>query len=107
MINWKMGLTGLALSSLGMSALTVPVAQADVVIIHGGRDAPPPAREEHVVMHRGYVWDGGHYGWRHRRYVWTRGHYVRERRGYGWVPGHWQGHQGHYDWYDGGWHPTR
>ena len=87
MANWKMGLAGLALSSLGMSALVAPPAQAAVVIIHGGRDEPPPPREEHVVERRGYVWDRGHYGWRHHHYVWTRGHYVRERRDQEWAPG--------------------
>jgi len=106
-MNLKMGLAGLALSSLGMSALAVPAAQAEVVIIHGGRDEPPPVREEHVVVRRGYVWDGGHYGWRHRRYVWTRGHYVHERRGYGWAPGRWQRHEDHYDWHAGGWRQNR
>jgi hypothetical protein len=107
MASWKMGLAGLALSSLGMSALAAPMAQAAEVVIHGGRDEPPPARHERVVMRRGYVWDGGHYGWRHHRYVWTRGRHMRERRGYGWAPGGWQRHEDHYDWHDGGWHQDR
>ena len=107
MMTCKTALAVLALSSLGISVVAVPMAQAEVVIIHAGRDEPPPAREERVVVHRGYVWDSGHYGWRHRRYVWTRGRYVRERRGYGWVPGRWQRHDDHYDWYAGSWHPSR
>ena len=101
------GTGGLALSTLGISALAAPKAQADVVIIHGGRDEPPPPREEPVVVRRGYVWDRGHYGWRHHRYVWTRGRYVRERRGYEWAPGRWERHEDHYDWHDGEWHPHR
>jgi len=44
MANWKIALAGLAVSSLGISALAAPPAQADVVIIHGGRAEPPPAR---------------------------------------------------------------
>ena len=108
MTNWKMGLAGLALSSLGMSALAASTAQAaEVVIIHGGRDEPPRAREERVVVRRGYVWDRGHYGWRHHRYVWSRGRYVRERSGYEWAPGRWERHEDHYDWHDGEWHPHR
>jgi hypothetical protein len=103
-----MGLAGLALSSLGMSALAASTAQAaEVVIIHGGRDEPPRSREERVVVRRGYVWDRGHYGWRHHRYVWSRGRYVHERNGYEWAPGRWERHQDHYDWHDGEWHAHR
>jgi hypothetical protein len=107
MANWKMGLVGLALSSLGMSALTARTAQAEVIVIHGGRDEPPPVREERVGVRRGYAWDRGHYGWRHHHYVWTRGRYVHERRGYDWAPGRWERHEDHYDWHDGEWHPHR
>jgi hypothetical protein len=103
MTTWKSGLLGLVL--LG---LTGPAAQAAVVVIHDGpRDPPPAAREEHYAPRRGYVWVGGHHGWRHRHYVWTRGHYVRERRGYDYVPGRWDRHEDHYDWHDGEWHPHR
>ena len=42
MTNWKLGLLGLAISSLGISALAAPTAQAAVLIIHAGRDEPPP-----------------------------------------------------------------
>ena len=107
MTNWKLGLAGVALASLGMSSLAAPKAQAAVLIIHAGRDEPPPAREERVVERRGYVWSGGHYGWRHRRYVWTRGRYVHARRGHEWAPGRWERHDGHYDWHDGEWHRHR
>ena len=83
-------------------------AQAAVVVIHDGpREAPPPPREEHVVVRRGYSWNAGHYEWRHHRYVWVHGRPLRERRGYDWVPGHWQHHEDHYDWYRGEWHPHR
>lgn len=100
-------MAGLALSTLAASAFSTPVAQAAVVIIHGGHAEPPPVREERPVERRGYVWDRGHYGWRHHHYVWTRGRYIRERRGYEWVPGHWEHHADHYDWYEGEWHPHR
>ena len=107
MTNWKLGLAGLALSSLGISALAAPTAQAAVLIIHAGRDEPPAAREERVVERRGYVWDSGHYGWRHHRYVWTRGRYLHARRGHEWAPGRWERHEDHYDWHHGEWRPHR
>ena len=107
MTNWKMALAGFAISSLGMSSLSASMAQADVVVIHGGRDEPPAGREERVVVRHGYVWDRGHYGWRHRRYVWSRGHYVRERSGHEWAPGRWERHEDHYDWHNGEWRPRR
>ena len=107
MTNWKLGLAGLALSSLGISALAAPTAQAAVLIIHAGQSEPPPMREERVVERRGYVWDGGHYGWRHHRYAWTRGHYLHQRRGHEWAPGRWERHEDHYDWHHGEWRPHR
>ena len=106
MTNWKLGLA-VALSSLGISALAAPPAQAAVIIIHAGRDEPPPARQERLVVRRGYVWDSGHYGWRHHRYVWTRGRYVHARRGHKWAPGRWERHDDHYDWHNGEWHAHR
>jgi hypothetical protein len=107
MTNWKLGLAGLALSSLGISALATPTAQAAVLVIHAGRDEPPAAREERVVERRGHVWDSGHYGWRHHRYVWTRGRYLHARRGHEWAPGRWERHEDHYDWHHGEWRPHR
>jgi hypothetical protein len=107
MAPWKMGLAGLAVMSLGVSALAPRATEAAVIVIHGGRDEPPAPREERVVVRRGYVWDRGHYGWRHRHYIWVRGHYVRERPGYEWVPGRWERHEDHYDWRGGEWHPHR
>jgi hypothetical protein len=107
MAKWRMGLAALALSSLGMSALAAPTAEAAILIIHAGRDEPPPAREENVIVRHGYVWSGGHYGWRRHHYVWTRGHYVRERRGHEWAAGRWDRHDDHYDWHAGRWHRHR
>jgi hypothetical protein len=101
----KNGLLGLVV--VGLLGLTGSAAQAAVVIIHGGYDAPPADRVEHYGPRRGYVWVGGHHGWRHRHYVWVPGHYVRERPGYEYVPGRWERHENHYDWYDGEWHPHR
>ena len=87
--------------------LPARAAGAAVVVIHGGREAPPEPREERVVERRGYVWDRGHYEWRHHHYVWVRGHYVRERRGYDWEPARWDRHEDHYDYHRGEWHPHR
>ena len=107
MLNWKKplvsGLLGLLLL-LGAA----PTADAAVVIIrHGPREAPPAMVEEHPAPRRGYVWVGGHHGYRHKHYYWTRGHYVRERRSYDYVPGRWDRHDDHYDWYEGGWRRHR
>ena len=77
MANWKLGLAGFALSTLGISALAAPTAQAAVVIIHAGPD------------------------------VWTRGRYVHARRGHEWAPGRWERHENHYDWHNGEWRPHR
>ena len=107
MTNWKLGLAGVALASLGMSSLAAPKAQAAVFDHSRRARRAAAAREERVVERRGYVWSGGHYGWRHRRYVWTRGRYVHERRGHEWAPGRWERHEDHYDWHDGEWHRHR
>jgi serine/threonine-protein kinase len=107
MTSFRTGLAGLVIAGLGFSVLAAPVAQAAVIVIHGGRDEPPAPRDERVVERRGYVWERGHYGWRHHHYIWVHGHYVRERPGYEWVPGRWERHEDHYDWYRGEWHPHR
>jgi hypothetical protein len=106
MSNWKTGLTA-GLFGLMLMAAGGPSAQAAVVVIHGPREAPPAIVEEHPAPRRGYVWVGGHHGYRHHRYYWVRGHYVRERRGWEYEPGRWDRHDDHYDWYNGGWHPHR
>jgi hypothetical protein len=72
---------------------------------HGPRDAPPSPREERRVERRGYVWNGGYYGYRHNRYSWTPGRLVHERRGRDWQDGRWERHDDHYDWYRGEWRP--
>ena len=69
--------------------------------------APPPPREERVVVRPGYTWIAGSWIWdtHSRRHVWHRGYYVRERQGYTWSApnwyqgphGHWHRHEGHWD----------
>jgi hypothetical protein len=62
-------------------------ALANTVIISV---APPPARVEVVpVLHQGYVWAPGYWGWQHDKHVWVNGHTMRARRGYEWAPDHW------------------
>lgn len=96
---------------LGLALLATPMAAfagwRAAPPQHGPRDAPPALREEHRQERRGYVWDGGHYGWRHGRYVWTGGHLEHERRGREWRPGRWERHEDHWDWYRGEWYPVR
>jgi hypothetical protein len=69
----------------------------------GPHDEPPAAREEVFRPRGGYVWVGGHYGWRTRQYVWAPGHYERERLGWEWHGGTWEHHDDHYDWHHGEW----
>lgn len=73
----------------------------------GPHDAPPPRREEGVHTRDGYVWTGGHYGWRNHRYEWSGGRYVHERRGWGWRDGTWESRQDRYEWHPGGWERGR
>jgi hypothetical protein len=75
--------------------------------MHGPRDAPPTPRQESRMERRGYVWDGGHYGYHQRRYIWAPGHLVRERHHRDWHEGRWERHDDHYDWYRGEWYPRR
>jgi WXXGXW repeat (2 copies) len=105
MSNWKSGLVGLF--ALASPVFVGPMAQAEVVVIHGPREAPPPPREEHYEPRRGYVWTGGHHEYRHHHYVWSRGRYVHERPGYDYAPGRWDRHEDHYDWHDGEWRSHR
>jgi len=94
MSDWKVGLAGLALTTMSFASAGARPAEAAVVVIHDGpREAPPPPREERVIVRPGYSWNAGHYEWRHHRYVWVHGRHIRERRGY--------------DWYRGEWHPHR
>jgi hypothetical protein len=102
MTRWKQGLLGLLLMGL-----VGPTAMAAEIVIHGGHDAPPPPVEEHYAPRHGYIWIGGHHGWRHNHYVWSRGRYARERRGYDYEPGRWDRHDDHYDWHEGGWRAHR
>src|SRR5579872_2382402 len=73
----------------------------------GPHEAPPPRHEEVVRVRGGYVWTGGHYGWRHNRYEWSGGRYVRERRGWGWRDGAWEPREDRYEWRPGRWERRR
>ena len=73
----------------------------------GPYDPPPAPRAEVVHTRHGYVWVGGHYGWRNRRYVWSRGHYARERPGWAWRDGGWEHRERAYEWHPGHWEPAR
>jgi WXXGXW repeat (2 copies) len=90
--------------ALGMS-LSPSLAFAR--LYRGPYDAPPAPRGEVVRTRHGYVWVGGHYGWRHRGYVWTRGYYVRERPGWRWNDGGWEHRERAYAWRPGHWERER
>ena len=68
--------------------------------------APPVLRTEVITTSpgSGFVWVGGHWGWRDNDYRWISGSWVRPSAGYSvWVPGHWD-HDGHgWFWTDGYW----
>jgi hypothetical protein len=88
-------------------ALALSPSLAFARFYRGPAEAPPPPRVEVVHPRHGYVWVGGHYGWRHRRYEWDRGHYVRERPGYGWRGGAWEYREKNYEWRPGHWDRAR
>jgi hypothetical protein len=98
------------MTTIGLSLCLLPLlptpARAAVVYV-GPSEAPPPPRSEVVRTRHGYVWVGGHYGWRHHRYYWSRGHYVRERRGWVWRDGEWGHRERAYEWHPGRWEPAR
>jgi hypothetical protein len=53
MTNWKLGLVGLAISSLAISALAATTAQAAVLIIHAGVDGNRrPLKNDHQTAGR-------------------------------------------------------
>jgi hypothetical protein len=75
------------LSLVLVAGISSGSALANTVIISV---APPPARVEVVpVLHQGYVWAPGYWGWQHDKHVWVNGHTMRARRGYEWAPDHW------------------
>jgi hypothetical protein len=84
-------------------ALSLSPSLAQARFYRGPADAPPPPRSEVIRERHGYVWVGGHYGWRHNHYVWSRGHYARERPGYGWHEGVWEHRDRDYVWRPGHW----
>jgi hypothetical protein len=79
------------------SAHVAPVAVVEV------EEAPPPPRQERVVIRPGFVWVDGRWDYRRGRYVWVDGRYERERRGHRWVNGHWERRGRRHVWIDGHW----
>ena len=65
-------------------------------------DAPPPPQYEQVVVRPGYVWIGGHWGWRDR-WLWEPGYYEVARPGYVYVGGTWVVHGNGHHWVPGYW----
>jgi hypothetical protein len=55
-------------------------------------EAPPPPREERVMVRSGFEWIPGRWDWR-GKWEWVDGRYEREQSGKHWRAGHWE-HQG-------------
>jgi hypothetical protein len=95
------------MTTIALAVCLVPtLAQATVVYI-GPSEPPPAPRSELIRTRHGYVWVGGHYGWRRHRYYWTRGHYLPERHGRVWRDGGWRPGARYYEWHPGYWEPAR
>jgi hypothetical protein len=84
-------------------ALSLSPSLAQARFYRGPYEAPPPPRSEVIRERHGYVWVGGHYGWRHNHYLWSHGHYARERPGWGWREGAWEHRDRDYVWRPGRW----
>jgi hypothetical protein len=66
--------------------------------------APPPAQVEPVpVLHHGYAWAPGYWGWQRNQYVWVKGHTMQARRGYEWTPARWDQVDGRHQFQQGRW----
>ncbi len=66
-------------------------------------EAPPPPREERVVVRPGFVWIRGRWEFRGGHWVWRAGYWQRARVGHVWEAGHWERRGNHYVWIEGRW----
>lgn len=55
-------------------------------------EAPPPPRDERIIVRAGFEWIPGRWDWR-GKWEWVPGRYEREQAGKHWRAGHWE-HQG-------------
>lgn len=80
-------------------SVAVPASAAVVVNV-----APPPLRSEVVPRARpGYVWVGGHWGWRNHKHRWIKGTWLRERRGFRYDQPAWVERDGRWQMVSGNW----
>lgn len=78
----------------------VTPANAEIIV----RIPPPPLRVEVVPAPRpGYVWGGGHWGWRNNKHYWVNGSWVQERRGYHYTQHTWTERNGRWHMAPGSW----
>lgn len=88
-----------ALVSAALGSIAVPASAAIYVQV-----APPEPRTEYVpAPRRGYVWVGGHWGWRNQRHQWIKGSWIRERRGYQYTQPAWVEDNGRWRMQRGAW----
>jgi hypothetical protein len=93
----KIVLAAVMAASIG----TVAVPANAVLIM---QVAPPPPRAEVVpAPRRGYVWVGGHWGWRNQHHQWVKGTWLRERRGYVYNQPAWVEREGRWHMERGNW----
>jgi WXXGXW repeat (2 copies) len=67
--------------------------------------APPPPQYEAIPVAPalGYVWIGGHWGWKLGRHVWIGGRWALPPHGHHWVPHRWEHGQGGWRHHPGHW----
>jgi len=99
------GLAAALLSSTPV-AISPAMAQLSFGFSVGGRDHPPPPREEvrPPSPHEGWAWRAGHWGYRDGGYVWIGGDWIEPPYATAaWIPGHWIERDGRQIWIEGHW----
>src|SRR5215212_129320 len=66
------------------------IDDARTVVVVRPTVAPPPIREERIVVKPGYVWIRGHWDWQNGQYAWVGGRYEAVRTGKRWREPRWE-----------------
>jgi WXXGXW repeat (2 copies) len=98
------GISSAPLSAQSHHPVYVAAISAEIVI----NEAPPPLREEKIIVARpspAHVWVKGYWRWHDGRHVWVPGRWeLPPHHGMVWVEPRWE-HRGHgYVFVEGGWH---
>lgn len=65
--------------------------------------APPPPREETIVVRPGQIFVKGHWEWDNGEYVWEPGHYETQRQAKQWREPHWEQRGNEWVFVEGAW----